>query len=136
MKRPLSLEFIRGILVAFLAFETWNGVARLLTLIHPFYLGQFIAGALFLAVSLWLFLLLVFSPCTCAKAIFRALLLLSVFYAILIGLGSMIIFHLDKGIISPIEGALFENGIINTFEFIGAAAVAYLYYKMQNKMAS
>ena len=64
------------------------------------------------------------------------MLLLSVFYAILIGLGSMIIFHLDKVIISPIEGALFENGIINTFEFIGAAAVAYLYYKMQNKMAS
>jgi len=132
MKLHLSPEFLRGILVAFIAFEVWNGASHLLTLIDPLYLGQFIAGALFLILSLWLLTLLLFSPFTCAKVVFRIFLVLSIVYTVVIGLGSMLIFRLDNGFISPIEEALFQNGVMNIIEFIGATVVAYLYYKMQN----
>jgi len=136
MKAQFTLDFLRGILFAYIANQAWACLHFIFLGIAPFQPIQVIVPASLFLIYAFLLVAVLFRPFFSAKAVFVSLLILAILYVGSVGVAFVLSHHPAFSPLDPQSRELFSisNHAVSLFLAIGSVAVAYLFYRKQKQL--
>jgi len=134
MKAQISLDFLRGILFAYIANQAWVSIRRIFLETTPFHSVQVIVEASLFLIYASLLLALLFRPFANAKLIFVSLLLLAILFVGSVSVGLTLVISRQPSFFSAVhqypELFSISKHAVSLFLSIGSVVIAYtLYHK-------
>ena len=133
MRSHISLEFLRGSIFALISCHTWICIAAIL--VSPVDIFFLAAPVAVIIVNLFLLTLLAINPLSCAKIVFRVLIILAVIF---LSLNTLLFCHFQECEIPSLSRVSWQVHLNREllsdswFPTI-ASAIAYFFSREQNK---
>ena len=132
MKAQSTLDFLRGILFAYIANRAWVFLHSIFLGMTPFQPVQVIVPALLFLIYAALLLALLFRPFSSARVVFMSLLLLALFFSGSVGVALVISRQPSFSFLRQhSEFFSISNYSVPLLLSIGAVAIAYIFYRKQ-----